>query len=67
MLTQFEQGSIQKSYICNEVFQGLAQQWREKVEIKRYHQHWFGEGEIKHLGYLNTETLVIEKRPRYVR
>ena len=67
MLGETQRGSIVKSQTCNEFFQGLAQQLRDKVEIKRFDQHWFGEGNIKTLGYQNTETIVVEKRPKYIR
>lgn len=67
MLGQFQTGLITKSHICDEVFHGLAQQWRERVEIKRFDQHWFDCGGYKQLGYQNTETIIVEKRPKYIK
>lgn len=67
MLGQFQIGAVHKSQVCDEVFQGFAQQWRDKVEIKRFDQHWFDMGGYLQHGYQNTETIVVEKRPRYIK
>lgn len=67
MLGEFQHGGILKSQTCNEVYHGLAQQWRDKVEIKRYDQHWFDMGGYMQFGYQNTETIVVEQRPKYIR
>ncbi|GAB6439601.1 hypothetical protein CON36_34970 [Bacillus cereus] len=67
MLDKFQTGSINKLQICDEVFHGLAQQWRDRVEIKRHDQHWFSTGGFLRHGYQNTETIIVEKRPKYVR
>jgi hypothetical protein len=66
VLGQFQHGGIIKSKVCDEVFNGLAQQWRDRVEIKRYDQHWFYMGGYLQHGYQNTETIIIDKRPKYI-
>ena len=66
MLGEFQTGNIIKSQTCSEFYQGLGQQWRSRIEIKRYDQHWFNHGSFKRFGFHNTETIIIEKRPKYI-
>ncbi|UJH95749.1 hypothetical protein [Bacillus phage vB_BtM_BMBsp2] len=67
MLEPGQTGYVEKFKFCDEIHNGLAQQWKDQVHIKRYDQHWFGSGMIKQLGYVNTETIIVTQRPKYIR
>lgn len=67
MLEPGQTGYVDKVKYCDETYNGVAQQWRDQVRIRRYDQHWFGNGIIKQLGYVNTETIIVTQRPKYIR
>ncbi|AHN66518.1 hypothetical protein Bcp1_041 [Bacillus phage Bcp1] len=67
MLEPTQMGYVKKVQVCDEVYNGVAQQWKEQVEIKRYEDHWFDNGWFKQLGHVNTETIIVTQRPKYIR